>query len=154
MTHIRCWNIIRNWTRRFGDGYDGDLKGATKLKPSQSVKIDKRDLEVAASAVIGTAAYVHYLQLFILKVTLPTLIAGVVFGTIYLVISIGLFKSVKIFYLLGIILPFLGASLAVVRLHLYGFEVFSIINIGLDVFVVPACAYLFAVERRGRRNDS
>lgn len=116
-------------------------------------KPGKRDLEVASASVIGTAAYVHYLQLFMLKVTAPTLIAGIVFGTIYLAISVGLFKSMKIFYLLGIILPFLGASLAVVRLHLYGFEVFSVINIGLDVFVVPACAYLFAVERRGRRND-
>ena len=117
-------------------------------------KSGKRDLEVASASVIGTAAYVHYLQLFILKVTAPTLIAGIVFGTIYLAISIGLLKSVKVFYLLGIILPFLGASLAVIRLHLYGFEVFSVINIGLDVFVVPACAYLFVVERRGRRNDS
>ena len=120
----------------------------------QHVRIAKRDLEVAASAVIGTAAYVHYLQLFILKVTLPTLIAGVVFGTIYLIMSVGLARSIRVFYLLGIILPFAGATLAVIRLHLYGFEVFSVINMGLDAFVVPACAYLFAVERRGRRNDS
>ena len=126
-----------------GSGYDGNFKGATKLKTSQSVKISRRDLEVAASAVIGTAAYVHYLQLFILKVTLPTLIAGVVFGTIYLILSVGLAKSVKIFYLLGIIFPFTGATLAVIRLHLYGFEVFSVINIGFDVFVVPVCAFLF-----------
>ena len=120
----------------------------------QHVRIAKRDLEVAASAVIGTAAYVHYLQLFILKVTLPTLIAGVMFGTIYLIISVGLAKSIRVFYLLGIILPFAGATLAVIRLHLYGFEVFSVINIGFDAFVVPVCVYLFAVERRGRRNDS
>ena len=105
-------------------------------------EISRRDMEVAASAVIGTAAYVHYLQLFFLKPTLPTLIAGAVFGSIYLSLSIGLAKSVRIFYLLGIILPFLGASLAVIRLHLYGFEVFSIINIGFDIFVVPVCAYL------------
>lgn len=120
------------------------------MKPSQSVKINKRDLEVAASAVIGTAAYVHYLQLFILKVTLPTLIAGVVFGTIYLILSVGLAKSVNIFYLLGVIFPFAGATLAIIRLHLYGFEVFSVINIGFDVFVVPACAFLFIKYRRGR----
>ena len=120
-----------------------------KLDALQHVKIVQRDLEVAASAVIGTAAYVHYIQLFILKVTLPTLIAGVVFGTIYLTISVGLAKSVRIFYLLGIILPFAGASLAVVRLHLYGFEVFSVIDIGFDVFVVPACAYLFIKYRSG-----
>ena len=125
-----------------------------RLNALQHVRIAKRDLEVAASAVIGTAAYVHYLQLFILKVTLPTLIAGVMFGTIYLIISVGLAKSIRVFYLLGIILPFAGATLAVIRLHLYGFEVFSVINIGFDAFVVPACAYLFAVERRGRRNDS
>lgn len=117
---------------------------------TQSVKIPKRDIEVAASAVIGVAAYVHYLQLFILKITLPTLIAGVVFGTIYLILSIGLAKSVKIFYLLGIILPFTGATLAVIRLHLYGFEVFSVINIGFDVFVVPASAFLFIKYRRSR----
>jgi hypothetical protein len=125
-----------------------------RLNALQHVRIAKRDLEVAASAVIGTAAYVHYLQLFILKVTLPTLIAGVVFGTIYLIMSVGLARSIRVFYLLGIILPFAGATLAVIRLHLYGFEVFSVINMGLDAFVVPACAYLFAVERRGRRNDS
>ena len=117
---------------------------------TQSVKIPKRDIEVAASAVIGVAAYVHYLQLFILKITLPTLIAGVVFGTIYLILSIGLAKSVKIFYLLGIILLFTGATLAVIRLHLYGFEVFSVINIGFDVFVVPASAFLFIKYRRSR----
>ncbi len=112
--------------------------------------IKLRELEVAAASVIGTAAYVHYLQLFILKVTTPTLIAGIVFGTIYLVISLGLAKSIKIFYLLGIILPLTGAILAVVRLHLYGFEVFSVINIGFDVFVVPASAYLFYKYRRAR----
>jgi len=112
------------------------------------VKINKRDLEVASASVIGTAAYVHYLQLFILRSTAPTLIAGVVFGTIYLAISIGLAKSIRIFYLLGIILPFAGAILAMVRLHLYGFEVFSVINIGFDVFVVPACGYLFVKHRR------
>jgi hypothetical protein len=121
-----------------------------KLKTAQSVKIARRDLEVAASSVIGVAAYVHYLQLFILKITLPTLIAGVVFGTIYLILSVGLAKSVKIFYLLGIIFPFAGATLAVIRLHLYGFEVFSVINIGFDVFVVPACAFLFIKYRRDR----
>ena len=121
-----------------------------KLKTAQSVKIARRDLEVAASSVIGVAAYVHYLQLFILKITLPTLIAGVVFGTIYLILSVGLAKSVKIFYLLGIIFPFAGATLAVIRLHLYGFEVFSVINIGFDVFVVPACAFLF-IKYRGDR---
>ena len=120
------------------------------MKPSQSVKIAQRDLEVAASAVIGVAAYVHYLQLFILKITLQTLIAGVVFGTIYLMLSVGLAKSVKIFYLLGVIFPFAGATLAIIRLHLYGFEVFSVINIGFDVFVVPACAFLFIKYRRGR----
>jgi len=120
------------------------------LKTAQSVKIARRDLEVAASSVIGVAAYVHYLQLFILKITLPTLIAGVVFGTIYLILSVGLAKSVKIFYLLGIIFPFAGATLAVIRLHLYGFEVFSVINIGFDVFVVPACAFLFIKYRRDR----
>jgi len=120
------------------------------LKALQSAKITKRDLEVAASAVIGVAAYVHYLQLFILKITLPTLIAGVVFGTIYLILSVGLAKSVKIFYLLGMIFPFAGATLAVVRLHLYGFEVFSIINIGFDVFVVPASAFLFIKYRSDR----
>ena len=120
------------------------------MKALQSAKITKRDLEVAASAVIGVAAYVHYLQLFILKITLPTLIAGVVFGTIYLILSVGLAKSVKIFYLLGMIFPFAGATLAVVRLHLYGFEVFSIINIGFDVFVVPACAFLFIKYRSDR----
>ncbi|EQD38129.1 conserved hypothetical protein, membrane [mine drainage metagenome] len=69
------------------------------------MKINKRDLEVASASVIGTAAYVHYLQLFILRSTAPTLIAGVVFGTIYLAISIGLAKSIRIFYLLGIISP-------------------------------------------------
>lgn len=106
------------------------------------MKISTRDFEVASASVIGTAAYVHYLQLFILKDTVPTLIAGVVFGTIYLTISIGLAKSIKIFYLVGIVLPTIGAILAVVRLHLYGFEVFSIINIGFDIFVVPTCAYL------------
>ena len=121
------------------------------MKPSQSVKIAQRDLEVAASAVIGVAAYVHYLQLFILKITLPTLIAGVVFGTIYLMLSVGLAKSVKIFYLLGVIFPFAGATLAVIRLHLYGFEVFSVINIGFDVFVVPACAFLFIKYRRNKK---
>ena len=121
-----------------------------KLKTAQSVKIARRDLEVAASSVIGVAAYVHYLQLFILKITLPTLIAGVVFGTIYLILSVGLAKSVKIFYLLGIIFPFAGATLALIRLHLYGFEVFSVINIGFDVFVVPACAFLFIKYRRDR----
>ena len=121
------------------------------MKPSQSVKIAQRDLEVAASAVIGVAAYVHYLQLFILKITLPTLIAGVVFGTIYLILSVGLAKSVKIFYLLGVIFPFAGATLAVIRLHLYGFEVFSVINIGFDVFVVPACAFLFIKYRRNKK---
>lgn len=115
----------------------------------EGVKINTRDLEVASASVIGTAAYVHYLQLFVLKITTPTLIAGVVFGTIYLFISIGLIKSLKIFYLLGIILPLVGASLAVIRLHLYGFEVFSVINIGFDVFVVPTCAYLF-VKYRGK----
>ena len=120
------------------------------MKTTQSVKIARRDLEVAASSVIGVAAYVHYLQLFILKITLPTLIAGVVFGTIYLILSVGLAKSVKIFYLLGIIFPFAGATLAVIRLHLYGFEVFSVINIGFDVFVVPACAFLFIKYRRDR----
>ena len=120
------------------------------MKTAQSVKIARRDLEVAASSVIGVAAYVHYLQLFILKITLPTLIAGVVFGTIYLILSVGLAKSVKIFYLLGIIFPFAGATLAVIRLHLYGFEVFSVINIGFDVFVVPACAFLFIKYRRDR----
>lgn len=120
------------------------------MKALQSAKITKRDLEVAASAVIGVAAYVHYLQLFILKITLPTLIAGVVFGTIYLILSVGLAKSVKIFYLLGMIFPFAGATLAVVRLHLYGFEVFSIINIGFDVFVVPASAFLFIKYRSDR----
>ncbi len=120
------------------------------MKTAQSVKIARRDLEVAASSVIGVAAYVHYLQLFILKITLPTLIAGVVFGTIYLILSVGLAKSVKIFYLLGIIFPFAGATLAVIRLHLYGFEVFSVINIGFDVFVVPACAFLF-IKYRGDR---
>ena len=120
------------------------------MKTTQSVKIARRDLEVAASSVIGVAAYVHYLQLFILKITLPTLIAGVVFGTIYLILSVGLAKSVKIFYLLGIIFPFAGATLAVIRLHLYGFEVFSVINIGFDVFVVPACAFLF-IKYRGDR---
>ena len=120
------------------------------MKALQSAKITKRDLEVAASAVIGVAAYVHYLQLFILKITLPTLIAGLVFGTIYLILSVGLAKSVKIFYLLGMIFPFAGATLAVVRLHLYGFEVFSIINIGFDVFVVPACAFLFIKYRSDR----
>ena len=118
--------------------YEGEIK----LKTTQSAKIARRDLEVAASAVIGVAAYVHYLQLFILKITLPTLIAGVVFGTIYIILSLGLAKSVRIFYLLGIIFPFIGATLAVIRLHLYGFEVFSVINIGFDVFVVPACAFL------------
>ena len=122
-------------------------------KSLSGLKIAKRDLEVAASAVMGTASYVHYLQLFFLKVTVPTLIAGVVFGTIYLAISMGLAKSLKIFYLLGIVLPFLGASLAVIRLHLYGFEVFSVINIGLDAFVVTLCTYLFVMER-GNRNDS
>ena len=121
------------------------------MKPSQSVKIAQRDLEVAASAVIGVAAYVHYLQLFILKITLPTLIAGVVFGTIYLMLSVGLAKSVNIFYLLGVIFPFAGATLAVIRLHLYGFEVFSVINIGFDVFVVPACAFLFIKYRRNKK---
>ena len=121
------------------------------MKSSQSVKIAQRDLEVAASAVIGVAAYVHYLQLFILKITLPTLIAGVVFGTIYLMLSVGLAKSVKIFYLLGVIFPFAGATLAVIRLHLYGFEVFSVINIGFDVFVVPACAFLFIKYRRNKK---
>ena len=121
------------------------------MKSSQSVKIAQRDLEVAASAVIGVAAYVHYLQLFILKITLQTLIAGVVFGTIYLMLSVGLAKSVKIFYLLGVIFPFAGATLAVIRLHLYGFEVFSVINIGFDVFVVPACAFLFIKYRRNKK---
>lgn len=120
-----------------------------KLKTAQSVKIAIRDLEVASSSVIGVAAYVHYLQLFILKITLPTLIAGVVFGTIYLILSVGLAKSVKTFYLLGIIFPFAGATLAVIRLHL-GFKVFSVINIWFDVFVVPACAFLFIKYRRGR----
>ncbi len=120
------------------------------MKPSQSVKIAKRDLEVTASAVIGVAAYVHYLQLFILKITLPTLIAALVFGTIYLILSMGLAKSVKIFYLLGMIFPFVGATLAVIRLHLYGFEAFSVINIGFDVFVVPACAFLFIKYRRNK----
>ena len=61
------------------------------------MKVNLRDLEVASASIMGTAAYVHYLQLFILKVTAPTLIAGIVFGTIYLVISIGLAKSIKIF---------------------------------------------------------
>ena len=120
------------------------------MKTIQSAKIARRDLEVAASSVIGVAAYVHYLQLFILKITLPTLIAGVVFGTIYLILSVGLAKSVKIFYLLGIIFPFAGATLAVIRLHPYGFEAFSVINIGFDVFVVPACAFLFIKYRRDR----
>ena len=123
------------------------------MKPSQSVKISRRDLEVAASAVIGVAAYVHYLQLFILKITLPTLIAGVVFGTIYLILSVGLAKAVRIFYMLGIIFPLAGATLAVIRLHLYGFEVFSVINIGFDVFVVPACAFLFIRYRKIRKLD-
>ena len=118
------------------------------MKTTQSAKIARRDLEVAASAVIGVAAYVHYLQLFILKITLPTLIAGVVFGTIYLILSVGLAKSVRIFYMLGIIFPFAGATLAVIRLHLYGFEVFSVINIGFDVFVVPACALLLVKYTR------
>lgn len=108
----------------------------------RGLRIERRDLEVAASAVIGTAAYAHYLQLFILRVTAPTLIAGIVFGTIYLALSVGLAKSVRMFYLLGIIFPIAGASLAVIRLHTYGFEVFSVINIGFDVFVVPVCAYL------------
>ncbi len=115
-----------------------------RTNSSAKTRITRRDLEVASASVMGTAAYVHYLQIFILKDTAPTLIAGIVFGTIYLIISIGLFKSLKIFYLLGIILPFLGATLAIVRLHLYGFEIFSVINIGFDAFVVPACAYLFA----------
>ena len=112
------------------------------------MKISMRDLEVASASVIGTAAYVHYLQLFILKDTIPTLIAGIVFGTIYLAISIGLAKSIKIFYLIGMILPTLGAILAVVRLHLYGFEVFSVINIGFDIFVVPTCAYLLELHKK------
>ena len=121
------------------------------MKTTQSAKIARRDLEVAASAVIGVAAYVHYLQLFILKITLQTLIAGVVFGTIYLMLSVGLAKSVKIFYLLGVIFPFAGATLAVIRLHLYGFELFSVINISFDVFVVPACAFLFIKYRRNKK---
>ncbi len=112
------------------------------------LSISRRDIEISAAVVMGTAAYVHYLQLFILKDTLPTLIAGIIFGTIYLFIAAGLSKGFKIFYLLGIIFPFLGASLAVVRLHVYGFEVFSVINIGFDVFVVPACIYLLLKSRR------
>ncbi|WP_298277088.1 hypothetical protein [Ferroplasma sp.] len=112
------------------------------------MNIKLRDLEISASSVMGVAAYVHVLQLFILKLTVPTLIAGVLFGGIYLIISIGLAKSIKLFYLLGIVLPFLGASLAVVRLHIYGFEVFSVVNIGFDVFVVPVCAYLLYKYRK------
>ena len=73
------------------------------------------------------------------------------FGTIYLILSVGLAKSVNIFYLLGVIFPFAGATLAVIRLHLYGFEVFSVINIGFDVFVVPACAFLFIKYRRNKK---
>ncbi len=108
------------------------------------MNIQKRDIEISAGAIMGTDAYVHYLQLFILKDTIPTLIAGIVFGSIYLVISIGLFKRKKIFHFLGIIFPILGGSLAIVRLHLYGFEVFSVINIGFDIFVVSACILLLS----------
>jgi hypothetical protein len=35
MTHIRCWNIIRNWTRRFGDGYDGDFEGVKNMEKKE-----------------------------------------------------------------------------------------------------------------------
>ena len=118
-----------------------------KMENPLRINSSKRDLEVAASAVMGTASYVHYLQLFILKASAPTLIAGIVFGTIYLAIAVGLAKSIKIFYSLGIVLPFFGASLAILRLHLYGFEVFSVINIGFDVFVISICTYLF-VKRK------
>ena len=118
------------------------MKNPLRINPS------KRDLEVAASAVMGTASYVHYLQLFILKASAPTLIAGIVFGTIYLAIAVGLAKSIKIFYPLGIVLPFFGASLAILRLRLYGFEVFSVINIGFDVFVISICTYLFVKRKK------
>ncbi|CAC12520.1 hypothetical protein [Thermoplasma acidophilum] len=110
---------------------------------ASDIKISKRDLEVAALAVIGTVAYIHYLWSFVLKITSPILIARGIFETTYSVLSIGLAKYVRIYYPLGIASSFTGAALTVIKLHLYESEIFSIINIVFDIFSVPVCAFLF-----------
>ena len=66
--------------RRFGVKQSGIIRMNVFNIPG------KRDLEVASAPVIWTVAYVHYLQLFILKVTAPTLIAGIVVGSAILVV--------------------------------------------------------------------
>ncbi len=43
------------------------------------MSIQKRDIEIYAGTIMETATYVHYLQLFIFKDIISTLIAGIVF---------------------------------------------------------------------------
>lgn len=95
-----------------------------------------------AAVLMGVSAVTHLVQLFIMNFQADVLVAGLVFGLIYAVISIGLFVNSKAFYYIGTILPTIGGILGIYRYLFVRPNWFSLFNVGIDLIVVPSCIYL------------
>lgn len=70
--------------------------------------------------------------------SLPLLI----FGIIYVLIGIFLFTPKKLWVYLGLILPLIGMTMAIVKLGLKNFDLTMWVLILIDVAVIICCGYL------------
>ncbi|CAA7602651.1 Hypothetical protein DEACI_3330 [Acididesulfobacillus acetoxydans] len=107
-----------------------------------------------AAILMGVSAATHLVQLIVMNFQADVLVAGLGFGLMYAVISLGLFINSKVFYYIGAILPTIGGMLGVYRYLFVRPNWFSLLNVGIDLVVVPSCIYLIVklrtlnIERR------
>lgn len=95
-----------------------------------------------AAILMGVSAATHLVQLIIMNFQADVLVAGLGFGLIYAVVSFGLFINSKVFYYIGAILPTIGGILGIYRYLYVRPNWFSLVNVAIDLIVVPSCIYL------------
>lgn len=105
-------------------------------------------LRLLAAVLMAISAATHVVQLVFFRVNLSVVVVAL-FGVAYLLISVGLFARARMAYWIGAVLPTIGGLLGIYRYLFIQPNAFSVINVLIDVVVVPSCVLL--IKDGGRR---
>ena len=100
-----------------------------------------RGIRFLAAILIVLNGAIH-LALTAFSTTIEEVAVMALFGLLYVVIGIGLFLGRRLFSYLGVVLPFIGASIGAYTYLTMKPETITLLLIALDITVILCCFYL------------
>ena len=100
------------------------------------------------AAILLVITGVWHVALFFKDASDPNNIPLLVFGIIYALIGIFLFTPKKLWVYLGLLLPLIGMTTAIVKLGVKNFDLTMWVLILIDVVVIICCTYLLLVKQK------